>query len=159
MAVIKLRRIQAERTSQTINAGELTVAGTKLYYGAADTGVSATGLTPTQVAGTNIDNLFNQSNIFKGSTDLINTTLFQDAAGTTFYKSLAGRLQTVGSFTFNSKDLVDRAYVDNAVSASDAMILKGTVNASTGAVTFSDGSITGKFLVTGANSLNTYLTG
>ena len=115
MAVIKLRRIQAERVAQTITAGELAVAGTRLYYGAADTGVNATGLTPTQVAGTNIANLFNQTNTFKPTADGIAGVIFQDAAGTSFYRSLAGRLQTASTFAFNDNDLINKRYVDERV--------------------------------------------
>ena len=111
MAVIKLKRIQAERGSQTINAGELAIAGTKLYYGGADSGVNATGITPTQVAGTNISNIFTQQNTFSGTGTTISIV---DGSGNENYRVENGRLVAMypSGFAFNQNDLVDRSYVD-----------------------------------------------
>lgn len=111
MAIIKLKRIKAERGNQTINAGELAIAGTKLYYGGADIDVNATGITPTQVAGTNISNIFTQQNTFSGAGTTISIV---DGNGNENYRVENGRLVAMypSGFAFNQNDLVDRSYVD-----------------------------------------------
>jgi len=138
---IRLKRVESTLVSQTLDAGELAIAATRLYYGRADSGVGATGLTPYTVVAQETANTLSGSNIFTGGLTIKNVNdanagiLFQNVAGTTYYQSLAGRLQTVGTFTFNDSDLVNKSYVDGIA---QGLNVKASVRvATTGSITLS----------------------
>jgi hypothetical protein len=110
MATIRIKRT-GSLANPLLKAGELGLIGNNLYYGKYSNG--DTPNTPTAVAVLDTtDNVFINKNTFKPASDGDDAVLFQNAGGTTFYKSLAGRLQTHGTFTFNDADLVNKAYVD-----------------------------------------------
>ena len=130
MAKIKLKGISTVLGTEVIDARELAIANNKLYYGSAAAGIDGIGLTPIQVAAVSVLNNFTGQNKFKMGVDNYFQILSSLDAKET-YALTDGFLygaQSVSEIDSASGDiLVNRSYVDQMLSAAEAMIFKGTI--------------------------------
>jgi len=109
MAVIRVKRIET-KSSPTLLPGEIGVVNTDLYFGRWNAADSAL-LSATKIANQDASNTFIGLSTFKAAAKTIS---FQNSAGTEMYNVTDGRLiaSRPSGFSFNSNDLVDKAYVD-----------------------------------------------
>lgn len=113
MAIIRIKRVET-LASPTLKPGELGVIGNDMLFGRWQS-VDGTAISATKLANQNASNIFSATSVFKNDSDANSSVEFQNAAGAIFYKSLAGRLQTASTFTFNDNDLINKRYVDERV--------------------------------------------